>query len=247
MTEQAGASAPGFAALRWRWAALGATAGAAIALLGFGGCAATLPDGVVVVQPAATAPEPVASAPAMTAVPRPIAVLPLSKPARREREPSTADRHEPSPSAPMVAAAAYLWPVQGPIARAFGAEPSGRRSDGLDITAPEGAPVLAAEAGIVAYAGSEIQAYGNMLLIEHADGFTTVYAYNRDLLVRAGDRVRRGEVVATVGRSGGMAEPRLHFQLRAGDVPLDPTPYLVASTTVMASVDLGAPPGLGGE
>ena len=68
-----------------------------------------------------------------------------------------------------------------------------------------------------------------MLLIEHADGFTTVYAHNRDLLVRAGDMVRRGEVVATVGRSGGMAEPRLHFQLRAGDVPIDPTPISAAA------------------
>ena len=88
--------------------------------------------------------------------------------------------------------------------------------------------MLAADAGVVAYAGSEIQGYGNMLLIGHLGGFTTVYADNRALLVHEGDIVRRGEVVATVGRSGGIADPRLHFQLRAGNTPIDPTPYVPA-------------------
>ena len=183
-----------------------------------------------------------------TAAPRQIAVLPRSKPEGRvNSQPAASSSRPSSPNLPTIAASGYLWPVQGRIARSFGAEPSGRRSDGLDISAAEGSPVSAAEAGIVAYAGSEIQGYGNMLLIEHADGFTTVYAHNRALLVHVGDMVRRGEVVATVGRSGGMADPLLHFQLRAGNTPIDPTPYLVPGTTLLASVDPGVLPGLGGE
>ena len=79
------------------------------------------------------------------------------------------------------------------------------------------------------------------------DGFTTIYAHNRALLVRVGDMVRRGEVVATVGRPGGVAEPQLHFQLRAGNTPIDPTPYLVPGTTLLASVDPGALRGRAGE
>jgi murein DD-endopeptidase MepM/ murein hydrolase activator NlpD len=137
--------------------------------------------------------------------------------------------------------------VQGRIVRAFGSEPNGRRCDGLDITAAEGTPVLAAEAGVVAYAGDEIQGYGNMLLIEHAGGFTTVYAHNRTLLVHVGDPVRRGEMVATVGRSGGMADPQLHFQLRAGNRPIDPAPYLMPGATVLASVSPADLPGRPGE
>lgn len=229
--------------------------GVAIAIaLGLGGCMSALPGRSVMEEP--STPQlvprvvPVMAEPdaAAATAPRQIAVLPRSKPGGRVNSEPAASSSQPSSPKPLtITATGYLLPVQGRIARAFGAEPSGRRSDGLDISAAEGSPVLAAEAGVVAYAGSEIQGYGNMLLIEHADGFTTVYAHNRALLVHVGDMVRRGEVVATVGRSGGMADPRLHFQLRAGNTPIDPTPYLVPGATVLASVDPGVFPGLGGE
>ena len=98
----------------------------------------------------------------------------------------------------------------------------------------------AAEAGVVAYAGSEMQGYGNMLLIEHADGYTSVYAHNRALLVGVGDVVRRGQPIATVGRSGAVTEARLHFQLRAGDRPIDPGPFLVPAAPLLASLATGA-------
>ncbi len=245
MTEQAGASAPGrVAQARWRRSA-SAMSGVAVAMaLALSGCASSLPGGWALEQPGKPQPAPqLAPASGETvAAPRQIAVLPLSKPAGRVNVRPSAKLQAPQPAAAQlagIAATGYLWPVQGRIARAFGAEPSGRRSDGLDISAAEGSPVLAAETGVVAYAGSEIQGYGNMLLIEHPGGLTTVYAHNRELLVHVGEMVRRGEVVATVGRSGGSTDSRLHFQLRVGNTPIDPTPYLVPGTTVLASADPG--------
>ena len=107
--------------------------------------------------------------------------------------------------------------------------------------------MLAAETGVVAYAGSGIQGYGNMLLIEHPGGLTTVYAHNRELLVTPG----RWCGAARWWRrwAGRVAPPmsRLHFQLRVGNTPIDPTPYLVPGTTVLASADPARAPGRGRE
>jgi murein DD-endopeptidase MepM/ murein hydrolase activator NlpD len=129
-----------------------------------------------------------------------------------------------------------LWPVQGHVRRGFGTQPSGARSDGLDITAGEGALVVAADDGVVTYAGSELQGYGNMLLIAHPDGYTTIYAHNQSLLVGVGAEVRRGQPIATVGRTGDVDDPQLHFQVRAGNRPVDPTAYLESKPTIVASL-----------
>ncbi|MFL5335640.1 MAG: murein hydrolase activator EnvC family protein [Geminicoccaceae bacterium] len=139
-----------------------------------------------------------------------------------------------------------LWPVQGHVRRGFGSQPSGARSDGLDITASEGTLVVAADAGVVTYAGSELQGYGNMLLIAHADGYTTIYAHNQSLLVGVGTEVRRGQPIATVGRTGDVDHPQLHFQLRAGNRPVDPTAYLETKPTIVASL-AAAPTAQSGE
>ena len=124
------------------------------------------------------------------------------------------------------ATGSLAWPVQGQILRAYGEQPSGARNDGLDIAATEGSPVQAVEGGVVSYAGSDLQGYGNMLMITHADGLTSVYAHNRSLLVGLGTTVDRGQAIATVGRSGAVVEAQLHFQLRAGNRPVDPQRYL---------------------
>src|SRR3954449_1605911 len=129
-----------------------------------------------------------------------------------------------------------LWPVQGNVRRGFGSQPSGARSGGLDITAREGTLVVAADDGVVTYAGCELQGYGNMLLIAHADGYTTIYAHNQSLLVGAGAQVRRGQPIATVGRTGDVDDPQLHFQVRAGNRPVDPTAYLESKPTIVASL-----------
>ena len=174
-------------------------------------------------------------------------VVPRSKssPAAASRD----DRPAESPRATIGprAAGSLLWPVQGRVRHAFGAQPSGTRNDGLDIVASEGALVVAADSGIVTYAGNELQGYGNMLLIVHGGGHTTVYAHNQALLVGVGTSVHRGQPIAKVGRTGGVDNPQLHFQLRTGERPVDPEPYLEPVTTVVASLAADLPARSGGE
>ena len=104
------------------------------------------------------------------------------------------------------------------------------------LLAAEGAPVVASENGIVVFAGDEIPGYGRMLLISHADGFMTAYAHNREILVGVGELVERGQPVATVGRTGNVGSPQLHFELRDGKEPIDPVDLLDAARTQVASV-----------
>ncbi|MBM3542503.1 MAG: M23 family metallopeptidase, partial [Alphaproteobacteria bacterium] len=103
---------------------------------------------------------------------------------------------------------------------------SGLRNDGINISAPRGTPVRAAEGGIVAYAGNELRGFGNLILVRHADGWVTAYAHTEDILVRRGERVERGQEIARVGRSGGVADPQLHFEIRKGGEPVDPIAHL---------------------
>ena len=91
---------------------------------------------------------------------------------------------------------------------------------------PEGTSVKAAEGGIVAYAGNELKGYGNLVLIQHPNGFVSAYANNGELDVKRGDTVKRGQIVAKSGQSGNVNSPQLHFELRKGTTPVDPTSYL---------------------
>ena len=124
----------------------------------------------------------------------------------------------------------FIWPVHGRIVAAFGTGPQGTHNDGIDIAAREGTPVLAADSGEVAYAGNELRGYGNLILIKHPNGFITAYAHNQTLLVRRGEHVRRGQVIARVGATGTVNQPQLHFEIRLGARPLDPDTYLPAQT-----------------
>ena len=108
----------------------------------------------------------------------------------------------------------------------FGATGKGRHNDGINIAAPRGTPVKAAENGVVAYAGNELRGFGNLLLIKHDGGWVTAYAHNEALLVRRGDRVRKGQTIARVGSSGGVSTPQLHFELRRGKNAVDPRKHL---------------------
>lgn len=116
----------------------------------------------------------------------------------------------------------FLWPVRGRIISNFGPRDGGLHNDGINIAAPKGGPILAADSGIVAYAGTELRAFGNLLLIKHADGWTTAYAHAHRLLVKRGDRVKRGQTIGTIGSSGGVTRPQLHFELRRGSRAVDP-------------------------
>ncbi len=118
------------------------------------------------------------------------------------------------------------WPVKGKIIAAFGARPDGQSSDGIKLAVPLGTEVHAAEAGVVAYAGSELKGYGNLVLLRHDNGWITAYAHNEELEVKRGDRVKRGQVIAKAGKTGSVDQPQVHFELRQGSSPVDPIPYL---------------------
>jgi murein DD-endopeptidase MepM/ murein hydrolase activator NlpD len=129
---------------------------------------------------------------------------------------------------PPRAGKTFLWPVRGRVIATFGPQSRGIHNDGMNIAAQRGAPIRAAETGEVAYDGDGIKGFGNLLLIRHADGFVTAYAHAESLLVKKGDTVRRGQVIARVGDTGGVSEPQLHFQIRQGAQAVDPQPLMGA-------------------
>ena len=116
----------------------------------------------------------------------------------------------------------FRWPARGRIIQGF----ANGGNDGINISVPEGTQVKAAESGVVAYAGSELKGYGNLVLIRHPNGFVTAYAHNGDITVKRGDQVTRGQTIAKSGQSGNVSSPQLHFELRKGSTPVDPTNYL---------------------
>ncbi|MQT14454.1 LysM peptidoglycan-binding domain-containing M23 family metallopeptidase [Segnochrobactrum spirostomi] len=120
----------------------------------------------------------------------------------------------------------FRWPVRGRIVAGFGKKPNGEQNDGINIAVPEGTPVKAAEAGVVIYAGNELTGFGNLVLIRHEGGWVTAYAHNKDLLVKRGEQVRRGQVIANAGATGTVSQPQVHFELRKGSQPVDPLPHL---------------------
>ena len=120
----------------------------------------------------------------------------------------------------------FAWPVQGKVISEFGSSKDGTKNDGINIAAPSGAPVVAAADGVVAYAGNELRGFGNMILIRHDSGYVTAYAHNASLLVKKGDKVKRGQTIARVGATGAVFGPQLHFEIRKGTQPVDPMSYL---------------------
>jgi murein DD-endopeptidase MepM/ murein hydrolase activator NlpD len=122
-----------------------------------------------------------------------------------------------------------VWPVKGRLLSSFGAGSNGARNDGINISASRGAPVHAAAAGTVTYVGDELKAYGNLVLIRHDNGFITAYAHCDKINVARGERVTSGQVIASVGATGDVDQPQVHFELRQGTKPVDPAPYLVAA------------------
>jgi murein DD-endopeptidase MepM/ murein hydrolase activator NlpD len=131
-----------------------------------------------------------------------------------------------SMKAGLDASPGFRWPVHGRIIAAFGQKPNGQQNDGIDVAVPENTPVKAAEDGVVAYAGSELKGYGNLVLVRHANGYVTAYAHAKELLVKRGDQIKRGQVIAKSGQSGNAEVPQLHFEVRRGSAPVDPMQFL---------------------
>jgi lipoprotein NlpD len=116
------------------------------------------------------------------------------------------------------------WPLRGVLYARFGKK--GREPhDGIDLAAPVGTPIKTAQAGEVLYAGEQ-RGYGLIVIIRHSEQLITLYAHNRDLRVRTGQKVRRGQVIATVGESGKTSGPQLHFEVRQDGRPVDPLDFL---------------------
>jgi len=120
------------------------------------------------------------------------------------------------------AAPEFRWPARGRIIQGF----KSGGNDGINIAVPEGTSVRAAESGVVAYSGSGLKGYGNLVLIKHPNGFVSAYANNGELDVKMGDTVKRGQIIAKSGQSGDVSTPQLHFELRKGTTPVDPTAFL---------------------
>ena len=165
-------------------------------------------------------------------------VAPL-QPSPPERRPQAAEQPAAAPeqkvaiaapppsSAPASVDSVKLrWPASGKVIAGFGSRPDGTHNDGINLQVPLGTDVHAAESGVVAYSGSELKGYGNLVLLRHDNGWVTAYAHNDELLVKRGDKVRRGQVIAKAGKTGSVDRPQLHFELRQGSRPVDPVPYL---------------------
>jgi murein DD-endopeptidase MepM/ murein hydrolase activator NlpD len=165
-------------------------------------------------------------------------VAPAATPAPAEPPPVVTAAPAPAPPAgaderigvalprPATNGRSFLWPVHGRVVGRYGVGAGGTHNDGINIAAPEGTSVIAADAGTVAYAGNELRGYGNLVLVKHADGWMTAYAHNAALLVKRGDKVRRGQAIARVGATGAVGEPQLHFEIRHGARAIDPGDYL---------------------
>ncbi len=127
---------------------------------------------------------------------------------------------------PAGALHSFRWPVRGRVITGFGPQPNGLQNDGINLAVPEGTPVKAADDGVVAYAGNELKGYGNLVLVRHSNGFVTAYAHASEILVKKGDTVKRGQVIAKSGQTGTVTSPQLHFEIRKGSTPVDPAQYL---------------------
>ncbi|MBV8683412.1 MAG: peptidoglycan DD-metalloendopeptidase family protein [Caulobacteraceae bacterium] len=154
--------------------------------------------------------------------------------------PSPSEAGAPALSDTQIAALAhnrFIWPVQGEVINRFGAKGLGVRNDGVDVSSPEGSVVHAAAAGDVVYAGNQIPGYGNLVLIQHPDGWVTAYAHLSHITVQMRENVTQGQEIGQVGTSGGVASPQLHFEVRykasAGETarPVDPLLVLPSASS----------------
>ena len=176
--------------------------------------------------------ERVAAAPAKTVVAKaePSAASAGKKPGIDKTPTGNVDPKAASAKPPTTAAEAdasgstpeFRWPARGRIIQGF----KSGGNDGINISVPPGTSVRAAESGVVVYSGDGLKGYGNLVLIKHPNGFVSAYADNAELEVKRGETVKRGQIIAKSGDSGNVNAPQLHFELRKGSTPVDPTQYL---------------------
>jgi murein DD-endopeptidase MepM/ murein hydrolase activator NlpD len=180
------------------------------------------PGTIVAGQPAAV----------LTAPPAKMAAVTTDPQQKARLAQATTPMEEPAAETPVKATEAtgalptFRWPVRGKVITSYGAKTNGKSNDGINLAVPEGTPVKAAEDGVVAYSGNELKGYGNLVLVRHANGYVTAYAHASELLVKRGDTIKRGQIIAKSGQSGEVGSPQLHFEIRKGSTPVDPLQFL---------------------
>ena len=202
---------------------------------------APLKQGMRLNVPAAKAAEAIAAQPVATAQPIPTTTIggsrlaaaapagPQQSARYAQANPATESAEAapaPKPAETTSALPTFRWPVRGKVITGYGAKTNGKSNDGINVAVPEGTPVKAAEDGVVAYSGNELKGYGNLILVRHANGYVTAYAHASELLVKRGDTIKRGQVIAKSGQSGEVGSPQLHFEIRKGSTPVDPLQFL---------------------
>jgi murein DD-endopeptidase MepM/ murein hydrolase activator NlpD len=196
----------------------------------------------ITVPSAKSAAAPVAAQPAQVAAAQPgavaapatkiAAVEPAKEKARLAQATTTPEAAAAVTETPVKTAEAtgalptFRWPVRGRVVTGYGAKTNGKSNDGINVAVPEGTPVKAAEDGVVAYSGNELKGYGNLVLIRHSNGYVTAYAHASELMVKRGETIKRGQIIAKSGQSGEVGSPQLHFEIRKGSSPVDPLQFL---------------------
>lgn len=140
----------------------------------------------------------------------------------KQKEKVSSSPTRPLPTISARASTKFSWPVRGKILSDFGAKSNGLFNDGINIGTQFGTMVFASENGVVAYSGNELKGMGNLIIIQHAGGWMTVYAHLDTMTVKRGTRVAVGQKIGTVGQTGKVDRPQLHFEIRKGTKAYDP-------------------------
>ncbi|MDO1585109.1 peptidoglycan DD-metalloendopeptidase family protein [Rhizobium oryzicola] len=189
-----------------------------------------------IVPPAKPAARAAAKPAAATPKAEPAVAQAPAKPAAAEKAPAAQTQQaslsdvekkgddSPAPSATGIGK--YRWPVTGAVIAGYGQNVNGSRNDGIDISVPEGTPIKAAENGVVIYAGNGLKQLGNTVLVRHDDGKVTVYGHANNIVVSRGQKVQRGQAIATSGMSGDAKRPQVHFEVRKDATPVNPMTFL---------------------
>ena len=146
---------------------------------------------------------------------QPVLAAPVAPPAARGVQSFAAA--PTGQTAPMMAQSAWQWPVNGKLVSDYAAQ-----REGITIAATKGTPIRAALEGDVAYVGSQVKDYGNLVIVRHASGEMSAYSHASEIIVSKGDHVRQGDVLGYVGQTGRATQPQLHFAIRSGNHTIDP-------------------------
>jgi murein DD-endopeptidase MepM/ murein hydrolase activator NlpD len=148
---------------------------------------------------------------------------PPAQPAQKAAKPRSADLRA-TDATPI-----FHWPVHGKILARFGPQPNGEKNDGITIAVPDDTPINAAEDGVVIYADNGLKGFGNLVLVRHANNYVTLYAHAKELKVKRGDQIKRGDVIGASGQTGNVNTPQLYFEIRKYSAPVDPLRLLQGS------------------